>query len=125
MTGDMRQLLEHQSSHTGAAEAVELFCYQLGKWFGALGAVLGGVDTIVFSGGIGENAAEIRARACARLGYLGVAIDASRNATNAPVISTASSPTTVRVIPTDEEIMIARAVGLALQSASRTPPDDA
>lgn len=124
MTGDMRQLLERQSSHNGAAEAVELFCYQLGKWFGALGAVLGGVDTIVFSGGIGENAAEIRERACARLGFLGVAIDPARNATNAPIISTASSPTTVRVIPTDEEIMIARAVGLALQSASRTPPDD-
>ena len=109
-SSDMRDLLAAQKTDARAAEAVEMFCYQIRKWIGAFAAALGGLDTLVFSGGIGENAAEVRARVCGSLGFLGVNLDEARNAENAPVISTAASPVTVRVIPTDEELMIARAL---------------
>jgi acetate kinase len=109
-TGDMRELLARQTDDPHAAAAVSLFCYQVRKWVGAFTAVLGGVDTLVFSGGIGENVPEIRARSCQNLGFLGIEIDAERNAANAPIISRGESGTTVRVIATDEERMIAQAV---------------
>ena len=109
-SSDMRDLLETQAHDPRAAEAVELFCYQARKWVGAFAAALEGLDTLVFAGGIGENAAEVRARICAGLGFLGVALDATQNAANAAVISSAASAVCVRVIRTDEEFVIANAV---------------
>jgi len=109
-SSDMQDLLERQATDVRAAEAVELFCYQTRKWIGAFSAVLGGLDTLVFSGGIGENAPEIRARVCHELEFLGIEFDAPRNTANASVISTDASRVTVRVIPTDEEKMIAQTV---------------
>ena len=109
-SSDMRDLIERQASDIPAAEAVELFCYQTRKWIGAFAAALGGLDTLVFAGGIGENAGEVRARVCSGLQFLGIELDEARNDANAPVISTVSSRVTVRVIRTDEELMIARAV---------------
>ncbi|MBD2756537.1 acetate/propionate family kinase [Spirosoma validum] len=113
-SSDMRDLLDRQSVDIRAAEAVALFCYQTRKWVGAFSAVLGGLETLVFSGGIGEEAPEIRTRVCHGLGYLGIELDEHRNGLNAPVISTDSSQVTVRVIPTDEEKMIAKTVGRLL-----------
>ena len=93
-----------------AAEAVALFCYQVKKWIGAFAAALGGLDTLVFAGGIGENAPLIRARICDGLGFLGIELDQKRNAENAPLISADAGRVKVRVIRTDEELMIARSV---------------
>jgi len=107
-TSDMRDLLLREARDPRAAEAVELFCYQARKWIGAYAAALGGLDTIVFSGGIGENAPAVRARVCEGLGFLGVRIDRRRNQSSAPLIS--SGRVAVRVIRTDEELMIARSV---------------
>ena len=109
-SSDMRDLLAKQSRDLRAAEAVELFCYQAKKWIGAYAAALGGLDTLVFAGGIGENAPIIRARICEGLKFLGIELDKSRNAKTAAVISKNSSRVTVRVIRTDEELMIARSV---------------
>lgn len=109
ISSDMRDLIQRQASDIPATEAVELFCYQTRKWIGTFAAVLGGLDTLVFAGGIGENACDVRARACGGLQFLGIELDESRNAANAQVISTESSRATVRVIRTDEELMIARA----------------
>ena len=119
-SSDMRDLVERQKSDVRAAEAVELFCYQVRKWIGAFAAVLGGLDTLVFAGGIGENAAEIRTRICGNLGFLGIELDESRNAASAPVISAEQSRATVRVIRTDEELMIARAVCRLLDDEDQT-----
>ena len=107
---DMRDLLERQARDPRSAAAVELFCYQARKSVGALAAVLGGLDVLVFSGGMGEHAPEVRTRVCNGLEFLGVRLDPAANAANAPVISSAASPVAVRVIPTDEELMIARTV---------------
>jgi acetate kinase len=109
-TPDVRDLLQREAEDIRAAEAIALFCYQIKKWIGALAAALGGLDTLVFSGGIGENAAPIRARACDGLGFLGIELDEKRNLANQSVISAESSRVAVRVIPTDEEWMIARTV---------------
>jgi acetate kinase len=108
ISADMRDLLEREAHDPAAAAAVDLFCYQARKFLGALAAVLGGVETLVFTGGIGEHAAPIRARICVGLAFLGLEIDAGRNQQHAPVISPDSMPVTVRVIPTDEDRMIAR-----------------
>lgn len=110
ISSDMQDLLEQQSVDVRAAEAVELFCYQTRKWIGAFSAVLGGLETLVFSGGIGENASEVRARVCHGLDYLGIKLDEQRNAAHAGIISTDTSRVTVRVIPTNEEKMIAQTV---------------
>lgn len=109
-SSDMRLLLERETDDVRAAEAVALFCYQAKKWIGAYAAALGGLDTLVFAGGIGENAAVVRTRICDGLGFLGVELDASRNAIHSAVISTDESRGTVRVIRTNEELMIARSV---------------
>lgn len=106
LSSDVRDLLAAESTHAHAAEALELFCYQLRKWIGACAAALSGLDTLVFSAGIGENSPEIRARVCDGLGFLGVTLDAPQNAANAPVISAPASRVRVRVIRTDEEAMI-------------------
>ena len=97
-TADMRELLDREASDSRAAEAVELFCYQAKKWLGGFVAALGGLDTLVFSGGIGENAVEVRARICKNLDCFGILLDEARNAVSAAVISTDSSPVTVRVM---------------------------
>jgi acetate kinase len=93
-----------------AAEAVSLFCYQVKKWIGAFAAALGGLDTLVFAGGIGENAPPVRARICEGLGFLGIEFEEKLNAANECVISSAASQVTVRMIRTDEELMIAKTV---------------
>ncbi|WP_031496469.1 acetate/propionate family kinase [Bryobacter aggregatus] len=108
-SSDMRDLLERQAQDERAAEAVELFCYQARKWLGAFATVLGGIDTVVFAGGIGENAPEIRKRICAGLEFLGISIDSARNQSNSCVISKEDSPACVRVIRTNEESVLARA----------------
>jgi acetate kinase len=109
-SSDMRDLLEHEAQDVRAAEAVALFCYQAKKWIGAYAAALGGLDTLVFAGGIGENSPPVRARICEGLGLLGIELSESRNAVHANVISTDAGRVTVRVIRTDEELMIARSV---------------
>lgn len=107
-SSDMRDLLAIEATDVRATEAVALYCYQVKKSVGAFAAALGGLDTLVFSGGIGENAPVIRQRICEGLGYIGVAIDDKNNATNEGVISTNAAAVTVRMIRTDEEAMIAR-----------------
>jgi len=109
-SSDMRDLLAQAASDVRARVAVALFCYQVKKWVGAFAAALGGLDTLVFAGGIGENASPVRARICEGLNFLGIELDESRNAQATPVISMAGSRVTVRVIRTDEEQMIARSV---------------
>lgn len=109
-SADMRDLLAQEIDDVRAAEAVMLFCYQAKKWIGSFAAVLGGLDTIVFAGGIGENSPPVRTRICEGLGFLGVRLEEERNATNEGVISAAGSQVTVRVIHTDEELTIARSV---------------
>jgi acetate kinase len=115
---DMRDLLARQADDPRAADAVALFCYQAKKWLGAFAAALGGLDTLVFAGGIGENAPEVRARICEGLEFLGVRLDAARNAAGAAVISADAAPCTVRVIRTDEESLIARTVYRILPPAA-------
>jgi acetate kinase len=119
-SSDMRDLLEQEASDIRAAEAVALFCYQAKKWVGSFAAALGGLDTLVFAGGIGENAPLVRARICEGLGFLGIEIGERRNAGNAAVISTDASRVTVRVIPTDEDLMIARSVRRILEAGPVT-----
>lgn len=113
-SSDMRDLLASQATDSRAAEAIDSFCYQVKKGIGAYAAVLDGLDTLVFSGGIGENAPEIRARICAGLRFLGIAIDDHRNRANAAIISTDASRVTIRVIPTDEERVMADVVSTFL-----------
>lgn len=108
-SSDMRDLLAREAADERAADAVALFCYQAKKWIGAFAAALGGLETLVFSAGIGENAPSVRSRICEGLDFLGLELDPARNAANARVISTDASRVTVRIIPTDEEQMIARA----------------
>jgi acetate kinase len=107
---DMRDLLAREAGDSRAADAVTLFCYQAKKWIGAFAAALGGLETLVFAGGIGENAPEVRARICDGLGFLGLDLDGARNAANGPLISTETSQVGVWVIRTNEELMIAKTV---------------
>jgi acetate kinase len=109
-TGDMKDLLAREATDPHAAEAVELFCYQAKKTLGGLAAALGGLDTLVFTGGIGENAPDVRRRIAAGLGFIGVRVDTARNDASAAVISCDDAPVTVRVMKTNEELMIARHV---------------
>jgi len=111
---DVRDLLKRESSDARAREALDLFCYQAKKWIGSFSAALGGLDTLVFAGGIGENSAAVRMRICAGLEYLGVQIDASRNERHEAVISLQGAPVTLRVIRTDEESVIAAATAQVL-----------
>ena len=109
-SSDLRDLLDLEARDVRAAEAIALFCYQVKKWIGAFAAALGGLDTLVFAGGIGENAPIIRARICDGLGFLGLQFDESRNTAGEAVISADSSQVQVRVIRTDEDVIIAKAV---------------
>jgi acetate kinase len=110
ISSDLRDLLALEADDVRAAEAVALFCYQAKKWIGSFAAALGGLDTLVFAGGIGENAPLVRARICEGLSFLGIELDESRNAETADVISSDASRVAVCVIRTDEELMIARSV---------------
>ena len=120
-SADVRDLLRSERNDPRAAEAVALFCYQIRKTIGAFAAALGGLDTLIFSGGIGENAPAVRMRICETLDFLGIELDAARNAGNAPVISTVSARVNVHVIPTNEELVIARAARNALSLTEMTP----
>ena len=118
-SSDMRDLLDCETRDVRAAEAIALFCYQVKKWIGAFAAALGGLDTLVFAGGIGENAPTVRTRICDGLGFLGIELDEKRNGANAGVISSETSRIPVRVIRTDEEWVIAsmvcRVLGLTIE----------
>jgi acetate kinase len=117
---DMRDLLARESEDVRAAEAVALFCYQAKKWIGAYAAALGGLDTLVFAGGIGEHGAPVRARICEGLEFLGIELDASRNIAQADIISAKNSRAEVRIIRTDEELLIARSVCRVIGANART-----
>lgn len=106
---DMRELLKSAETNPHAAEAVALFCFKARKSLGSMAAVLGGLDTLVFTGGVGANAPMIRRSICEGLGFLGIRLDPARNRENLPVISTDGSPVTVRAMATNEEVVIARA----------------
>jgi acetate kinase len=110
VSGDMRDLLEKESSDPRAAEAIALFCYLARKQLGALVAVLGGLDTLIFTAGIGEHAAIVRERICVDFEFLGLELDVERNDRHAPVVSRGGSRVVVRVMKTDEDVMIARHV---------------
>jgi acetate kinase len=118
-SSDMRDLLEREAQDVRAAEAVALFCYQVKKWVGAFAAALGGLETLVFAGGIGENAPAVRTRICDGLGFLGIELEEKHNLANAGVIASETSRVSVRVIRTDEEWMIAstvcRVLGLTVE----------
>jgi len=107
-TSDMKLLLEHEADDIRAKEAVNLFCYQVKKSIGSLAAAMGGLDLLVFTGGIGEQAPKIRARVCEGLKFLGITIDQAYNAVNAKIISSDTSQVTVRIVPTDESAIIAK-----------------
>jgi acetate kinase len=126
-SSDMRDLLGRETQDVRAAEAIALFCYQIKKWIGAFAAALGGLDTLVFAGGIGENAPSIRAHICDGLGFLGIKLDEKQNLANADMISMATSRVAIRVMQTDEELMIARMVCRKLrpgQSSEDEPRND-
>ncbi len=106
ISSDMRTLLS--SGRPEAAEAIELYCYRIVREIGSLAAALGGLDALVFTGGVGENAAPIRAMVCAGTRWLGVDLDDSANARHGPCLTDPGSPVTAWVIPTDEELVIAR-----------------
>lgn len=106
-SADMHQLLQDQATDQRAAEAVASFCYHTRKAIGAMSAAMGGLDLLVFSGGIGERSAEIRSRICQELSYLGIGLDDEHNQNNAPLLSK-DSTIPVRVIHTDEAVIIAR-----------------
>jgi acetate kinase len=117
-SSDLRDLLAVEREDVRAAEAVALFCYQARKWIGSFAAALGGLDTLVFSGGIGENSAIVRQRICTGLGFLGLELSEDLNVKNAPLISTEGGRVRVRVMRTDEELMIARSIARALAPTS-------
>ncbi|MGH7624258.1 MAG: acetate/propionate family kinase [Gemmatimonadaceae bacterium] len=107
-TGDMRELLDHESTDMRAAEAVNMFCYGVRRFLGAYMAALGGLDTLVFTGGIGEHAPLVRERICQGLEALGIHLDAERNQASATVVSREGAAVAVRVIGANEELMIVR-----------------
>ncbi|NLC70015.1 MAG: acetate/propionate family kinase [Desulfuromonadaceae bacterium] len=108
ISSDMKTLLEKRDNEPHAAQAIEMYCYHARKAIGAMSAVLGGLDGLVFTGGIGERAAPVRAMICEGLDYLGICLDGEKNAQHAAIISPQESPCTVRVIPTNEDMVIAR-----------------
>jgi acetate kinase len=115
-SSDMRELLEYKNTDSRAKEAIELFSYQTKKWIGSFAAILGGIDTLVFSGGIGENAYEVRTQICSGLQFLGIELDENKNAKNESIISIKNSNVCVRIIKTNEELMIAKDVCQVLNS---------
>jgi acetate kinase len=122
-SSDLRDLLAREADDVRAAEAVALFCYQAKKWIGSFAAALGGLDALVFAGGIGENAPDIRERICDGLGFLGIRLNQTRNKKNATLISPGAGRVKVRVIRTDEDLMIARSVSRLLNLGSTRERD--
>lgn len=120
-SSDMRDLLDRRASDPRAADAVAVFCYQAKKWIGAYSAALGGLDTLVFAGGIGEHASAVRAEICEGLGFLGIRLDPNRNEVGAQVISIDGAPVAVRVMHTDEECIIAESVRRVLKNQVEVP----
>ena len=118
-SSDVRDLLAREDRDARAADAVALFCYQATKWIGSFAAALGGLDTLVFAGGIGEHAPLIRERICGGLGFLGIELSKKRNVKNASLISSDAGRVRVRVIRTNEELMIARSVIRVLNLGSQ------
>lgn len=116
ISNDVRELLDSDAPE--AREAIELFVFRLAREVGAMAASLGGLDALVFTAGIGEHAAPIRAAACDRLAWLGIALDAAANQRDDALISTPGSRVQVRIVPTDEELMMARHTRVVLRSAS-------
>lgn len=116
ISSDVRLLMEREATDVRAAEALAVFCYQIRKWIGAFAAALGGLDQLVFAGGVGENSPLIRARICKGLEFLGIDLDDARNSQSAPLISLGDGGVKVRVIPTDEEVMIATLVAQFLDN---------
>lgn len=121
-SGDMQELLMAADTDARAAEAVDFFCYQVKKWIGSFVAVLQGLETLVFAGGVGENASLIRMNICSGLQFLGIELDETKNKNNDLVISLAGSKVTVYVIKTDEQLMIARQVSLLLKYPDKIHP---
>jgi acetate kinase len=121
-SSDLRDLLAVEREDVRAAEAVALFCYQVRKWIGSFAAALGGLDALVFAGGIGENSAVVRQRICTGLGFLGIKLSEDLNATHASLISTDAGRVRVRVIRTEEELMIARSVTRLLKIGPANAP---
>jgi acetate kinase len=119
LSSDMRELLAREAADVRAAEAVALFCYQARKWVCALAGALEGLDTLVFAGGIGENAPEVRARICRGMDWMGARLNEKSNRDNAAVISSEDSAVTVRMIRTDEEWVIANSVYQILQGSNQ------
>jgi acetate kinase len=119
ISSDMRELLDREAGDLRAADAIAVFCYQSKKWIGAYAAALGGLDTLVFAGGIGEHCPPIRERICDGLGFLDLALDPTANACDAAIISMPDSRVTVRVIPTDEERVIAEATVRLLENDTK------
>lgn len=114
------ELLSLEKTNSHAVEAVNYFCYHTRKWICSLAGAMGGLQTLIFSGGIGENLAEIRARICENLEFIGVVIDPEKNRNNKLVISTPTSRVTVRVIKTDEECIIANHITYFLDQQEGT-----
>ncbi len=124
-SADLRDLLDRREGDARAAEAVDLFCYRIKTGIGAMSAALGGLDSLVFAGGIGENSPEVRSRVCEGLGYLGVEVDEGRNVLGDTLISTDASRVGVRVIRTDEEVVIAReAIRLGVTPSNKPFPNE-
>jgi acetate kinase len=109
-TADMKKLLEIEADDAHAKDAIDIFCYQVKKTIGAMAAALGGLNTLIFTGGMGENAPKIRKRVCEGLDFLGVTLEAAQNEQGARLISVADSPVGVHVIHTDEAATIAREI---------------
>jgi acetate kinase len=107
-TADMKTLLERRAEDPRAAQAVAMFCTSVRKHIGAFAAALGGIDALVFTGAIGERAAAVRREIADGLGHLGIEVDPARNDVHGEVVSRSSAPCTVRIVPTNEELMIAR-----------------
>jgi acetate kinase len=122
IAADMQELLAAEAANPRAAEAIALFCYTARKYLGALAAALGGLDTLIFTAGIGENSPAVRQRICEGMEFVGIQLDAERNAQNAPIISPEHGSVTVRVVRTNEELMIARAVDRILRARDRDEP---
>lgn len=113
-SSDMRKLLKIQHEDIRASDAIEFFCYQTKKWIGSFTTVLNGIDTVVFSGGIGQHSPEVRSKIVAGLSFLGIELDELKNMNNEPIISSTKSSVTVHVIRTNEEVMIAKLVSSLL-----------
>ena len=119
ISSDMQNLLQHEAENPDAALAIDIFCYQVRKYIGAFTAVLGGLDTLIFSGGIGENSATIRSRICKGLSYGGISLNDENNNKNNRLISNDQSRVNVYVIPTNEELIIATASGTLYKNSQK------